>query len=97
LSEELVDRWVSREALASVDFFKCLEPRVEATFLIGAFGDFTTGAASCKEGSSAAVASTEVVVASFFRLLLSLRRKQNAETSHKSKEREQVKDKILSQ
>jgi hypothetical protein len=49
-SEELVDRWVSRETPASVDFFTRLEPRVEATLLTGAFGDFTTGAASCKEG-----------------------------------------------
>jgi hypothetical protein len=32
-SEELVDRWVLREALASVDFFKRLKPRVEATLL----------------------------------------------------------------
>jgi hypothetical protein len=91
-SEELVDRWASRETPASVDFFKRLEPRVEETLLTGAFGDFTTGAASCKEGSSVAIASTEgVVAASFFGFLLSLQRKQKAETSHKSKEREQVK------
>jgi hypothetical protein len=64
---------VSREALASVDFFKRLEPRVEETLLTGAFEDFTTIAASCKEGSSAAVASTEgVVAASFFGFSLSL-------------------------
>jgi hypothetical protein len=64
----------------------------------GAFGDFTTGAASCKEGSSAAIASTKgVVAASFFGFSLSLQRKQKSETSHKSKEREQVKDKISSQ
>jgi hypothetical protein len=51
-----------------------------------------------KEGSSAAIASTEgVVAASFFGFSLSLQRKQKAETSHKSKEREQVKDKISSQ
>jgi hypothetical protein len=97
-SEELVDRWASRETPASVDFFKRLEPRVEETLLTGAFGDFTTRAASCKEGSSAAVAPTGgVVAASFFRFSLSLQRKHKAETSHKSKEREQVKDKILSQ
>jgi hypothetical protein len=63
---------VSREAPASVDFFKRLEPRVEETLLTGVFGDFTTGAASCKEGSSAVVASIEVVAASFFGFLLSL-------------------------
>jgi hypothetical protein len=72
-SEELVDQWVSREAPASVDFFKRLEPRVETTFLTGAFGDLATGAASCKEGSSAAVASIEqAVAASFFGFSLSL-------------------------
>jgi hypothetical protein len=97
-SEELVDRWASRETLASVAFFRRLEPRVEETFLAGAFGDFTTGAASWKEGSSAAVASTEgAVAASFFGFLLSLQRKQKAKTPHKSKERERVKDKITSQ
>jgi hypothetical protein len=85
-SEELVDRWASRETPASVDFFKRLEPRVEETLLTGAFGDFTTGAASCKEGSSEAVASTEgVVAASFFGFSLSLQRKQNVDTSHKSR------------
>jgi hypothetical protein len=89
---------VSRETLASVAFFRRLEPRVEETLLAGAFGDFTTGAASWKEGSSAAVASTKgAVAASFFGLSLSLQRKQKAKTSHKSKEMEQVKDKILSQ
>jgi hypothetical protein len=88
-SEELVDRWASRETLASVAFFRRLEPRVEETLLAGAFGDFTTGAASWKEGSPAAVASTEgAVAASFFGLSLSLQRKQKAKTSHKSKERE---------
>jgi hypothetical protein len=97
-SEELVDRWVSRETLASVDFFKRLEPRVEETLLTGAFRDFTTRADSCKEGSSAAVASIEgVVAASFFRFSLSLQKKQKPETSYKSKERERVRDKMLSQ
>jgi hypothetical protein len=33
------------------------------TFLAGAFGDLATGAVFCKEGSSAAIASTEGVVA----------------------------------
>jgi hypothetical protein len=66
-----------REAPASVDFFKRLEPRVETTFLIGAFEDLATGAVSCKEGSSAAIASTEgVVAASFFGFSWSLRRKE---------------------
>jgi hypothetical protein len=75
-----------------------LEPREEETLLAGAFGDFTTGVASWKEGSSAAVASTEgAVAASFFGFSLSLQRKQRAKTLHKSKERERVKDKILSQ
>jgi hypothetical protein len=74
--EELVDRWVSRAAPAFVDFFKRLEPRVETTFLTGAFEDLTTGAVSCKEGSSAAIASIEgIVEASFFGFSLSLRRK----------------------
>jgi hypothetical protein len=72
-SKELVDRWVSREAPASIDFFKRLELRVETTFLTGAFEDLATGAVSCNEGSSAAIASTEgVVAASFFRFSLSL-------------------------
>jgi hypothetical protein len=75
--EELVDRWVSRAAPASVDFFKRLEPRVETTFLTGAFEDLTTRAVSCNEGSSMAIASIEgVVAASFFGFSLSLRRKE---------------------
>jgi hypothetical protein len=45
-SEELIDRWASRETLAFVTFFRRLEPREEETLLTGAFGDFTTGAAS---------------------------------------------------
>jgi hypothetical protein len=97
-SEELVDRWASRETLASVTFFRRLEPQVEETLLAGDFGDFTTRATSWKEGSSAAVASAEgAVVASFFGFSLSLQRKQKAKTSHKLKKREHVKDKILSQ
>jgi hypothetical protein len=96
-SEELVDRWVSRETLTSVAFFRRLELRVEETLLARAFGDFTTGATSWKEGSSAAVASAEgAVVAPFFRSSLSLQRKEKAKTLHKLKERERVKDKILS-
>jgi hypothetical protein len=76
-SEELIDRWTSRETLASISFFRCLEPRVEETLLAGAFGNFTTGVASWKEGPSAAVASTKgAVAASFFGSSLSLQRKQ---------------------
>jgi hypothetical protein len=45
-SKELVDQWVSRETPASIAFFRCFEPRVEETLLVGAFGDFTTGIAS---------------------------------------------------
>jgi hypothetical protein len=75
-----------------------LEPRVEENLLAGAFGDFTTRATSWKEGSSTAVASAEgAVVAPFFGFSLSLQRKEKPKTSHKSKERERVKDKILSQ
>jgi hypothetical protein len=81
-SEELVDWWISREALASVDFFKRLESRVATTFLtgaFGAFGDFTTGSTSCTEGSSAAIVSVEgVVAASLFGSSLSLQSKQKA-------------------
>jgi hypothetical protein len=75
-----------------------MEPREEETLLAGASFDFTIGATSWKEGSSAAVASTEgAVVASFFGFSLSLQRKQKAKTLHKLKERERVEDKILSQ
>jgi hypothetical protein len=66
-----------------------LEPRKEETLLAGVSFDLTTRAASWKEGSSTAVASTEgAVAASFFGFLLSLQRKQKAKTSHKSKEKE---------
>jgi hypothetical protein len=52
-----------------------LEPREEETLLAGASFDFTTGAASWKEGSSVAVASTEgAVAASFFGFSLSLQK-----------------------
>jgi hypothetical protein len=72
-SEELGDRWASRETLASVDFLRRLEPREAEIFLTGAFGDFTTGAASWEEGSSAVVASTRGAAgASFFGFSLSL-------------------------
>jgi hypothetical protein len=58
---------------------------------------FTTGSASCKEGSSVAIISAEgVVAASLFGSSLSLQRKQMAKTSHKSKERKQVQSKISS-
>jgi hypothetical protein len=64
---------VLREVLASVAFFRRLEPREEETLLAGASFVFTTRAASWKEGSSAVVASTEgAVVASFFGFSLSL-------------------------
>jgi hypothetical protein len=54
-----------------------LEPREEETLLAGASRAFTTGAASWKEGSSAAVASTEgTVAASLFGFSLSLQKKQ---------------------
>jgi hypothetical protein len=97
LLEELVGRWVSREPLASVTFFRCLEPREEETLLVGASGDFTTGVASWKEGSSAAVASTEgAMAASLFGFSLSLQRKQKVNTLHKSKE-SQHKTKFQSQ
>jgi hypothetical protein len=76
-SEELADRWASRETLTSATFFRRLEPRVEETLLAGDFGDFTTRATSWKEGSSAAAASSEgVVVAPFFGSSLSLQRKK---------------------
>jgi hypothetical protein len=64
-----------REVLASIAFFRRLEPREEETLLAGASFDFTTGAASWKEGSSAVVASTEgAVAASFFGFSLSLQK-----------------------
>jgi hypothetical protein len=77
-----VDLWASREASASFDFFKCLVARVATTFFtgaLGAFGDFTTGSTSCKEGSSAAIFSTKgAAAASLFGSSLSLQRKQKA-------------------
>jgi hypothetical protein len=52
-----VDRWASREAPASDDFFMRLELRTTTTFLTGtlrAFGDFAAGSTSCDGGSSIA-------------------------------------------
>jgi hypothetical protein len=64
-----------REVLASVAFFRRLEPWEEETLLAGASFDFTTGATSWKEGSLAVVASIEgVVAASFFGFSLSLQK-----------------------
>jgi hypothetical protein len=81
-SKELVDRWVSREAPASVDFFTRLEPRVATAFLIGAFGDFTTGSTSCEGGSSiTGVSVTGAVAVNFFGSSSSLKRKQKVEYS----------------
>jgi hypothetical protein len=76
-----------------------LEPREEETLLTEASFDFTTGAASWKEGSSAVVASTEgAVAASFFRFSLSLQKEQKEKTWHKSgKKGKRVQDKISSQ
>jgi hypothetical protein len=54
-SEELVDRWASREAPVSNNFFMRLELRTSTTFLISflrAFGDFVAGSTSCDGGSS---------------------------------------------
>jgi hypothetical protein len=52
-----------------------LEAREEGTLLAGVSFDFTTGAASWKEGSSTVVASTKgVVAARFFGFLLSLKK-----------------------
>jgi hypothetical protein len=45
-SGEPTGRWVSREALATVTFFRRLEAQEEVPLLTGASGDFTTIAAS---------------------------------------------------
>jgi hypothetical protein len=83
-SEELVDRWASREAPASVDFFTRLEPRVAMTFLtgaLGAFGDFTAGSTSCEGGSSiAGVSVAGAASANLFGSSSSLKRKQKVES-----------------
>jgi hypothetical protein len=80
LSEELVDRWASREALAFVDFFTRVEPRVATIFLtgaLGAFGDFTTGSASCEGGLSiAGVSVAGATAANLLGFSSSLKRKQ---------------------
>jgi hypothetical protein len=82
-SEELVDRWASREALAFVDFFMLVEPRVATIFLIGAlgpFGDFTAGSDSCEGGSSiAGVSLAGAATANLFGFSSSLKRKQKVE------------------
>jgi hypothetical protein len=79
-SEELVDRWASREAPVFVDFFACVEPRVATTFLtgaLGALGDFTARSASCEGGSSiAGVLVAGAAAANLFAFSSSLRRKQ---------------------
>jgi hypothetical protein len=83
LSEELVDRWASREASVFVDFFTCVEPRVATIFLtgaLGAFGDFTAGSASCEGGSSIAEVSVAgAAAANLFGFSSSLKRKQKVE------------------
>jgi hypothetical protein len=79
-SEELVDRWVSREAPASVDFFMRLELRVVMIFLtgaLGAFGDFTAGSTSCEGGLSiAGVSVAGAAAANLLGFSSSLKRKQ---------------------
>jgi hypothetical protein len=84
-SEELVDRWASREALAFVDFFTRVEPRVTMILLIGALGalgDFTARSASCEGGSSiAGVSMAGAVAANLFAFSSSLRRKQKVKPS----------------
>jgi hypothetical protein len=79
-SEELVDRWASREALVFVDFFTRVEPRVTTIFLtraLGALGDFTARSASCEGGSSiTGVSVAGVAAANLFGFSSSLRRKQ---------------------
>jgi hypothetical protein len=79
-SEELVDRWASREASASVDFFRRLEPRVTTIFLTGAlraFGDFTIGSTSCEGGSSiAGVSVAGAAAANLLGFSSSLKKKQ---------------------
>jgi hypothetical protein len=82
--EELVDRWASREALASDDFFMRLELRTATIFLtgtLGAFGDFTAGSTSCDGGSSiAGVSVAGAVVANLLGFSSSLKRKQKVKS-----------------
>jgi hypothetical protein len=79
-SEELVDRWASREAPAFVDFFTRVEPRVATIFLtgaLGALGDFIARSASYEGGSSiAGVLVAGAAAANLFGLSSSLKRKQ---------------------
>jgi hypothetical protein len=84
LSEELVERWASREAPAFVDFFTRIEPRVTTIFLtgaLGALGDFIARSASYEGGSSIAGVSVAGAVAeNLFGFSSSLRRKQKVKT-----------------
>jgi hypothetical protein len=79
-SEELVDRWASREAPAFVNFFTRVEPRVAMIFLTGALGDlgdFTVRSTSCEGGSSiAGVSVVGAEAANLFGFSSSLKRKQ---------------------
>jgi hypothetical protein len=83
-SEELVDRWASREAPMFVDFFMRVEPQVMTIFLTGALGalrDFTARSASCEGGSSiAGVSVAGAAAANLFGFSSSLRRKQKVKT-----------------
>jgi hypothetical protein len=82
-SGELVESWTSRETSASFDFFDRLVLRATGTFLIevlGAFGDFTTGSASCTEGSPTVIFLAEgVMAASLFGSSLSLRKQEETD------------------
>jgi hypothetical protein len=75
-----VESWTSRETSASFDFFDHLVLWAIGTFLIevlGAFGDFTAGSASCTRGSPIVIFLVEgVIVASLFRSSLSLRKQE---------------------
>jgi hypothetical protein len=67
----------------SVDFFVRFLPRVTTTFLtgaLGAFGDLTTGSASCEGGSSTVGVSVAGAVANLFGSSSSLKRKQKVES-----------------
>jgi hypothetical protein len=82
-SGELVESWTSRETSASFDFFDRLVLRATGTFLIevlGAFGDFTAGSASCIKGSPTVIFSAEgVMAASLFGSSLSLRKQEETD------------------
>jgi hypothetical protein len=79
-SEELVDRWASREAPVFVDFFTRVEPRVATIFLtgaLGAFGDFTARSTSCEGGSLiAGVSVAGAAAANLLGFFSTLKRKQ---------------------